>query len=54
MFITTRDMNKIKPKTLLPVKHKSQFCENEKKQAKITANYFKKQLKKANHHAQIY
>ena len=48
-----RCINKIKPKTLLSVKHKNQYTENEKKQT-ILANYVKKQLKKTNHHTQIY
>ena len=48
-----RYINKIKPKTLLSVKHKNQYTENEKKQT-ILANYVKKQLKKTNHHTQIY
>ena len=47
-------MNKIKPKTLLSVKHKNQYTENEKKQTRILGNYVKKQVKKTNHHIQIY
>ena len=54
MFITMRYMNKIKPKTLLSVKHKNQYTENEKKQTRILGNYVKKQVKKTNHHIQIY
>ena len=46
MFITIRFINKIKPKTLLSVKHKNQYTENEKKQTRILANYVKKQLRK--------
>ena len=46
MFITMRYINKIKPKTLLSVKHKNQYNENEKKQTRILANYVKKQLKR--------
>ena len=41
-----RHIDIIKPKTLLPVKHKNQYTENEKKQSSIMANYFKKQQKK--------
>ena len=40
-----RCINKIKPKTLLSVKHKNQYTENEKKQT-ILANYVKKATKK--------
>ena len=41
-----KDINKIKPKKPFLIKRKNQYTTNEKKQARIIANHFKKQFKK--------
>ena len=47
MFKTMKYINKIEPKVpQLNIKHKNRYTANEKKQAQIIANHFKKQFEK--------
>ena len=43
-----KDINKMKPKTSLLIKHENQYTTIEKKQARIIANHIKKRFKKDN------